>query len=138
MKDGCTHLAYRAEHSVDLETEGTVSCHFTHADQGDTATGPDSLILAEANLQLKESERTVEVAVMDKGYHSDALLERLTQGGIRTHISEMKQKKRKWEGKPESYEHAFWGNRRSIRSDKGKRLSRKRSELVERTFGSED
>ena len=36
--------------------------------------------------------------------------------------------------KPESYEHAFRGNRRRIRSEKGKRLSRKRSELVERTF----
>jgi len=71
---------------------------------------------------------------MDKGYHSNALLERLTQWGIRTYIPEKKQKKRKWADKPESYEHAFRGNRRRIRSDKGKGLSRKRSELVERTF----
>jgi hypothetical protein len=134
MKDGRTHLAYKAEHSVDLETEAIVSCHVTHADQGDTTTGPESLILAEANLQLIESERTVEEAVMDKGYHSNALLERLTQWGIRTYIPEKKQKKRKWADKPESYEHAFRGNRRRIRSDKGKGLSRKRSELVERTF----
>ena len=134
MKDGRTHLAYKAEHSVDLETEAIVSCHVTHADQGDTTTGPESLILAEANLQLIESERTVEEAVMDKGYHSNALLERLTQWGIRTYIPEKKQKKRKWVDKPESYEHAFRGNRRRVRSDKGKRLSRKRSELVEGTF----
>ena len=37
-------------------------------------------------------------------------------------------------GKSESYEHAFRGNRPRFRSGKGKRLSRKRSELVERTI----
>ena len=31
MKDGRTHLAYKAEHSVELETEAIVSCHVTHA-----------------------------------------------------------------------------------------------------------
>ena len=99
MKDGRTQLAYKAEHSVDLETEAIVSCHVTHADQGDTTTGPESLILAEANLQLIESERTVEEAVMDKGYHSNALLERLTQWGIRAYIPEKQQKNRKWVNK---------------------------------------
>ena len=134
MKDGRTHLAYKAEHSVDLDTEAIVSCHVTHPDQGDTSTVPESIILAETNLQLIESERTVEEAVMDKGYHSNALLERLTQWGIRTYIPEKKQTNRKWVGKSESYEHAFRGNRPRFRSGKGKRLSRKRSELVERTI----
>ena len=68
MKDGRTHLAYKAEHSVNLETEADLCCHVTHADQSNTTTGPESLILTEANLQLIESERTVVEAVMDKGY----------------------------------------------------------------------
>ena len=71
---------------------------------------------------------------MDKGYHSNAWLEQLTQWGIRTYIPEKKQKKRKWADKPKSYVHAFRGNRQRVRSENGKRLSRKRSELVERTF----
>jgi transposase len=119
---------------VDLETEAIVSCHVTLADQDDTTTGLESLIFAEANLQLIDSERTVEEAVMDKGYNYYALLDLFSQCSIRTYITEKKHKNRKWVDKPESYEHPFSGNRRRVRSDKGKRLSRNRSELVERTF----
>src|SRR5690606_25135781 len=32
MKDGRTHLAYNAEHAVDLKTEAIVAAHITHAD----------------------------------------------------------------------------------------------------------
>ncbi len=43
MKDGRTHLAYKAEHAVDLPSEAIVSAHVTHADRGATASGPESL-----------------------------------------------------------------------------------------------
>jgi len=36
MKDGRTHLAYKAEHAVDLPSEAIVSAHVTHADRGAT------------------------------------------------------------------------------------------------------
>ncbi len=37
MKNGRTHLAYKAEHAVDLPSEAIVSAHVTNADRGATA-----------------------------------------------------------------------------------------------------
>lgn len=39
MKDGTTHLAYKAEHAVDLETEAIVAATVTTADRGDSQSG---------------------------------------------------------------------------------------------------
>ena len=38
MKDGRTHLGYKAEHAVDLETGAIVAVTVQGADQGDTTT----------------------------------------------------------------------------------------------------
>ena len=43
MKDGRTHLAYKAEHAVDLQTEAIVGAHVTTADQSDPKTGAEEL-----------------------------------------------------------------------------------------------
>src|SRR3712207_6395689 len=50
LKDGRTRLAYKPEHAVDLETGAIVAAEVHPADQGDTATLPDTLEAAEANL----------------------------------------------------------------------------------------
>ena len=49
MKDGRTHLAYKAERVVDLETEFILAATVHHADAGDPATLTDSLITAQLN-----------------------------------------------------------------------------------------
>jgi transposase len=134
MKDGRTHLAYKAEHAVDLETQAIVSAHLTHADRGDTASGPESLVLAQAHLVAAGSPEEITQAVADKGYHDNELLARCADWGVRTYIPERKQKKRRWTDKPAEYEKAFRANRRRVRGAKGKRLNRWRSERVERTF----
>ena len=48
MKDGRTHLAYKAEHAIDLDTGAIVGVTVQGADEGDTTTtrppgtlGPD-------------------------------------------------------------------------------------------------
>jgi transposase len=134
MKDGRTHLAYKAEHAVDLETEAIVAAQVTHADRGDARTGPETLILAQT--QLVQSGRAAEVqeVVQDKGYHDNGLLAWCASWGLRTYIPERKQKIRRWTDKPEAYEAAFRGNRRRVQSDKGRRLNRWRSEKCERSF----
>ena len=38
MKDGQTHLAYKAEHAVDLETGAVVALTVQPGDRGDTTT----------------------------------------------------------------------------------------------------
>lgn len=134
MKDGRTHLAYKAEHAVDLHSEAIVAATVAHADRGDGATGAETLILAQVNLIQSDSPAAIEETVADKGYHDNRLLARCVDWGIRTYIPERKQKRRCWTDKPAEYETAFRGNRRRVRSEKGRRLNRWRSERCERTF----
>ena len=134
MKDGRTHLAYKAEHAVDLVSEAIVATTVTFADKSDPQSGPVTLGLAEANLVLAGSEVAIEEAVMDKGYHDNQLLVDLAQDGLRTYIPERRQKSRRWTNKPQEYELAFRANRRRVRGEKGRQLNRWRSERCERTF----
>ena len=134
MKDGRTHLAYKAEHAVDVVTEAIVATTVTFADKSDPQSAPATLSLAEANLVLAGSETELEEAVMDKGYHDNGWLADLRAKGIRTYIPERRQKTHRWTDKPAEYETAFRANRRRVRGKKGRQLNRWRSERCERTF----
>jgi transposase len=134
MKDGRTHLAYKAEHAVDLASEAIVATTVTFADQSDPQSGPVTLSLAEANLVLAGHETKMAEAVMDKGYHDNNLLTDLAVRGVRTYIPERRQKTRRWTDKPAAQEQAFRANRQRVRGKKGRRLNRWRSERCERTF----
>jgi transposase len=134
MKDGRTHLAYKAEHAVDVVSEAIVATTVTFADQSDARSAPDTLALAEANLALAARPAVLEEVVMDKGYHDNGLLAELMEQGIRSYVPERRQKHRRWTDKPAEYERAFRGNRRRVRGAKGRQLNRWRSERCERTF----
>jgi transposase len=134
LKDGRTHLAYKAEHAVDVVSEAIVATTVTYADKSDPQSAPDTLSLAEANLVLAGSETEIEEAVMDKGYHDNGLLADLARRGVRTYIPERRQKTRCWTDKPAEYEPAFRANRRRVRGTQGRQLNRWRSERCERTF----
>lgn len=134
MKDGRTHLAYKAEHAVDLTSEAIVATTVTFADKSDPQSGPVTLSLAEANLVLAGSETKIAEAVMDKGYHDNNLLTELAEKGVRTYIPERRLKTRHWTDKPVAQEQAFRANRQRVRGKKGRRLNRWRSERCERTF----
>ncbi|HEY1894926.1 MAG TPA: transposase, partial [Terracidiphilus sp.] len=76
----------------------------------------------------------IEEMVADKGYHSGALLERVTKYQVRSYIPERQQKgQRKWEGKA-GQQQAVYANRRRVQGNYGKSLLRRRGELVERSF----
>jgi transposase len=134
MKDGRTHLAYKAEHAVDLVSEAIVATTVTFADKSDPQSGPVTLSLAAANLVLAGSETELVETVMDKGYHENSLLARLAGQGVRTYIPERRQKSRCWTDKPVAQAKAFRANRRRVRGKKGRQLNRWRSERCERTF----
>jgi transposase len=136
MKDGRTHLAYKAEHVVDLETEAIVSAEVYAADQADTATLTRSLEQAQANVDATESGRVIEKAAADKGYHATETLvacQELDLVGVKTYIPEPTGRRR-WTDKTEEEKTAVLSNRARTRRAYGKRLQRKRSELVERSF----
>jgi transposase len=134
MKDGRTHLAYKAEHAVDVVSEAIVATTVTFADKSDPQSAPATLSLAEANLVLAGSETTVTEVVADKGYHDNGWLADLRAQGLRTYIPERRQKHRCWTNKPAAYATAFRANRRRVRGNKGRQLNRWRSERCERTF----
>ena len=136
MKDGRTHLAYKAEHVVDLETEMIVAAEIYPADQADTRTLEDSLNQAQTNLREAGSQTQIEDAVADKGYHANEQLTAVHQHtSIRTYIPEPKsQHNRTWIDKPPEQKAAVYANRRRTRGQRGKKLQRLRSEKVERTF----
>jgi hypothetical protein len=55
LKDGRTHLAYKPEHAVGLDTGAVVAAERHHADRGDTATLPDTLESAARHLATIEA-----------------------------------------------------------------------------------
>jgi transposase len=116
MKDGRTHLAYKAEHAIDLETEAIVAAQVTHADRGDAQTGRETILAAQVHLVQSGSEAELKEVVQDKGYHDNAHLAWCAAWGLRTYIPERKQKSRTWTNKPEEYEAAFRANRRRVRA----------------------
>src|ERR1700738_1832727 len=145
MKDSRTHLAHKAEHAVDLKTGAVLAVTLQEADQGDTTTVIETLAQAgENSAELIETEEPsgkpkmhlqgIEEAVTDKGYHSGETLVMLKNAEVRTYIPEKKQKgQRHWDGKGEQQQ-AVYANRRRVNGTYGKRLRRKRGELIERSF----
>ena len=136
MKDGTTHLAYKAEHVVDLESEMILAAEVYHADQADTHTLEGSLNHAQTNQREAGSEAQIIDVAADKGYHAaEALTEIREHTPYRTYIPEPKRKYDcRWTDKPPERKAAVYANRRRTRGERGKRLQRLRSELAERSF----
>src|SRR6186713_1219871 len=91
MKDGTTHLAYKPEHAVDLDTGAVVGAEVHAADEGDTTTLTGTLDAAQRNLTsvgAPPSPDDPAECVADKGYHSRAVLKGLDQGPWKTRIAE--------------------------------------------------
>jgi IS5 family transposase len=136
MKDGRTHLAYKAEHAVDLDTEIIVAAEVYHANRSDQDTIDASMGSAEDNLIRGEVDATPKEVVGDKGYYKTETLAELefTQG-YRTYIAEPKLSgRRNWKHRSEADQAAARNNRRRQKGDRGKALHRLRSERVERSF----
>jgi len=136
MKDGRTHLAHKAEHAIDLDTGAIVGITVQDADEGDTSTMQDTLPEAAKQLDAVGAVTEQEVAVIeevvaDKGYHSRASVFDLERLQIRTYISEPDRGRESWTNQ-EAERDAVYANRRRIRGARGKRLLRRRGELLER------
>ena len=143
MKGGGTHLAHKAEHAVDMSGEGAVLAVTLHGGaKGDTKSLPDTLAEARSNLEeLVDDEDSGDQlhedagreVVGDKGYHGNDTLLALLDEEYRTYISEPDRGRRQWKDKKDA-QAATYANRRRIHGDRGKRLLRRRGELLERPF----
>ena len=147
MKDGTTHLAHKAEHAVDMESGAVIAVTVQAADQGDTTTINETLAEAAENLAHlveRETEKAPQQQpqltatllaeiVSDKGYHSNETVLAVQRAPARSYIPEPNRGRRKWAGKA-AEQKAVYANRRRVNGSYGKRLLKKRGELIERSF----
>jgi transposase len=158
MKDGRTHLAYKNEHAVDLDSGAIVAAEIHLANEGDTTTMWGTLEKAAESLQeVREDvqvqatcqangvgepcELQIKATVQDKGYHSAQTLVNLEELEICGYIAEPDRGRQRWTADdPDEQEfkrqaqQAVYRNRRRRRSRRSKALHRRRGEYVERTF----
>jgi transposase len=137
LKDGRTHLAYKPEHAVDLDTGVIVAAALHPADEGDTTTIAQTRSAAEKNLaQINAAPTSAKPSelVTDKGYYSRAVLKDLDGGAWKTRIAEPKQQGfARWHGDDKARA-AVYANRARLCSGIGKQAMRRRAEIVERSF----
>ena len=109
-------------------------------DTGDCQSLPETMAQAQTSLvairepeaQQARRESGIEEVVGDKGYHSDETLRHCGEKRIRTYLSEP-QRKRNWKGK-QAQKKEVHANRRRVKGKRGKKLLRRRAELLERPF----
>lgn len=143
MKSGGTDMGHKLEQAVDLGGSGAVVAITLHGGaRGDTQCLPETMMAAREQLDAlscdpeaaeKLHPQAGSEAVTDKGYHGNKVLNDLDEQGIRTYISEPDRGRRKWQDKKKEQQ-SVYANRRRIRGERGKRLLRKRGELLERPF----
>ena len=138
MKDGRTRLCHKAEHAVDMETGAVVAVTLHRGEAGDTSSIGATVEMTKENMANLEADGKIEKprvreSVTDKSYHSNDTLVELADDGWRTYVSEPRRGRRRWEGRARERD-AVYANRRRIRGERGKRLLRKRGELLERAF----
>lgn len=141
MKDGRTHLAHKQEHAVDMDTGAIVAVTLHGGAAGDTSTLEPTLEAAEQALddarehagdESQQVEAPEEV-VADKGYHSKRVMLALHEAGWRGYISEPARGRQRWE-EQQAERDAVYANRRRIKGPRGRRIMRRRGEIVERSF----
>jgi transposase len=137
LKDGRTHLAYKPEHAMDLDTGAVVAAELHAADQGDTTTMPRTLASAAEHLAAVDAAPTPEAPaelIADKGYHSRDGLKALDDGQWKSRISEPKRDEfSRWHGDDEA-RRAVYNNRTRLLSGVARQAFKLRAELVERGF----
>lgn len=151
MKDGGTDMAHKLENAVDMETGALLGVTLHGGTKGDTKSLDATLEAAEANLaevrEKLEASRSdddddapgspvaeqIEEVVADKGYHSSKTLCDLDESELRAYIAEPKRGRRKWK-KKSTEQKLVYANRRRTKGARGRRLMRKRGELLERPF----
>jgi transposase len=128
-------MAYKAEHAVDLETDMVVAARVYAANRTDHETVRESLGEARKNLALSGCGQRIEEVVADSGYHKAENLAWAQNCGLRTYIPQPRSPHdRRWRDRPAEEKEAVYANRRRTQGARGRRLRRRRGEMVERTF----
>ena len=135
LKDGRTKLAYKPEHAVDLESGAIVAVTMNAADVDDRKTMLETFVELEKNLNAFGQTTAGATLVADKGYYSTEVLSGCVAVELKPCIAEPELRtRRRWKGREPLARTSCYQNRKRIRSARGRRLMRRRAEIVERSF----
>ena len=136
-KAGATDMIYKPEHTVDLDTGAILQAEVRLGHEADPQDLALHVLQAQVNINHAQDRPadalTIESVTADKGYHAVTELQQLQHESIRTVISDPV-KKRKLEKLSPAEARAVRSARRSVRSESGKQLLRKRGMHLERSF----
>ena len=136
-KDGATDMIYKPEAVVDLDTGAIVQADVHPGDQADHKEMATRVLEAQQAINQACAQPlntlTATSVTSDKGYYAVDQLQTLQQEGIRTVISDPVDQRRVDKLEPQE-QRAVRGARRSVKSQSGKELLRRRGMHIERSF----
>lgn len=132
MKDGTTHLGYKVEHVVDLDTEVILHAGVYLGTDHDTDTLVESVISAQEYLDDAKTGSEIMSVAADNGYYEGEVLTLLDLMEILACVAE-KHKPKKLSPDTDHFRSRSL-NRLEGQSGKGRQKQRLRSEKVERSF----
>jgi transposase len=136
-KDGATDMIYKPEAVVDLDTGAIVQAQVLPGDAADHQHLAGRVLEAQENLNRAEAKPldtlTVQSVTSDKGYYAVSELQILQGEGIRTVVSDPISNRRLYKLELEE-QRAVRAARRSVKSESGKALLRRRGMQIERSF----
>ena len=95
---------------------------------------PLAAVADDARVEEKLDANWMTEAVTDKGYHGNDAMITLAEMNLRSYVAEPDRGRRDWKDVPDEVRDSVYANRRRIKGERGKRLMRKRGELIERSF----
>ena len=136
-KDGATDMIYKPEAVVDLDTGAIVQADVHPGDQADHQEMATRVLEAQQTMnqacEQPPDTLTITSVTSDKGYYAVGELEALQQEGIRTVIGDPIDNRRVDKLEPQE-QRAVRAARRSVKSQSGKALLRRRGMHIERSF----
>jgi transposase len=136
VKDSRTHLAYKAEHAVDLET-GAWSPSPCRTPTRAIPTIIETVIAAveqseDAQAEIQAPQPLAEL-IADKSCHSNQIMIELAAIGLQSNAAEADRGRRDWSAEPAART-LVYANRRRIRGARDRCSMRQRGERIERPF----
>jgi len=135
-KDGATDMVYLPEHTVDLDTGAIVQAQVLAGDHRDSEELSERVIEAVVSVQeaLADPEALPETLTADKGYFSLLEMGRLQELSLKTVISDPRRAQRRFDQLSSVQRQTLARAQRSVSSQYGKKLLRKRGQHIERSF----
>jgi hypothetical protein len=135
-KQGASAMVYLHEHTVDLQTGAIVAAQVLAGDHRDCEQVSGRVIEAIVNVQEAkgDGEALPETLTADKGYFALEEIGRLQELTLKTVISDPHRAQRRWDKLSPAQRQILDRAQRSVSSQYGKRLLRRRGQHIERSF----